>query len=83
VEELQLLEQEMINVVLFHLDNYTNLTTAIETLTNVSYPLQLHNGYSCLLKLRLQAYIKEIRDWLKASQNQTLLFLTLFPMVVT
>jgi len=49
----------MINVVLFHLDDCTRLTTVIET---ESYPLQLHNGYFCLLKLRLQACIKEIRD---------------------
>jgi len=62
VEEVQLLEQEMINVALFHLDDYTKLIMAIEAPTNESHPLQLRNGYLCLLKLRLQTCTKEIRD---------------------
>jgi len=76
VEELQLLEKEMTNVLLFHLDDYAKLTRAIEILINKSYPLQLHNGYKCLLKLRLYACVSEIRDCIKSFMESNPSFLT-------
>ena len=76
IEELKLLEQEMINVLLFHFQDYTKLTKAIEDLINKSYSLQLHNGYTCLLKLRLYACISEIRNCIESFTKSNPSFLS-------
>lgn len=60
VEELGLLDEEMINVLLFHLQDHAILTGTIRSLGSSSSDCS--NGYLCLLKLRLSDCTKGIKD---------------------
>ena len=62
VEELGLLDEEMINVLVFHLQDHAILTSTIKSLESSS--TDCNNGYLCLLKLRLSDCTKEIKDCL-------------------
>ena len=60
VEELGLLDEEMINVLVFHLQDHGILTSTIRSLESSSS--DNNNGYLCLLKLRLSDCTKEIKS---------------------
>ena len=58
VEELGLLDEEMINVLVFHLQDHGILTSTIRSLESSSS--DNNNGYFCLLKLRLLKKLKVV-----------------------
>ena len=60
VEELGLLDEEMINVLVFHLQDHGILTSTIRSLESSSS--DNNNGYLCLMKLRLSDCTKEIKS---------------------
>ena len=79
VEELQLLDEEMINVLVFHLQDHAILTSTIRSLESSSS--DCNNGYLCLLKLRLSDCTEEIKDCID-SPCRIAQYLPVLPMAV-
>ena len=53
VEELHLIDDDMVNVLSFYLEDHVHLAETIKLLDSDSSSVQLDNRHICLLKLRL------------------------------